>query len=77
VGFSPGGVYAPFARGHTRAFVSHGNTDNVLSYTNSRDGIVPAIKALGVPVKFAPFTGGHNIPLAIAREALSYALAVQ
>jgi predicted esterase len=74
IGFSPGTLYAPFARGHTRAFVSHGDVDTVLSYVNSKDGIVPAIAALGVPVKFQSFSGGHQLPLAIATTALDYAL---
>jgi len=74
VAFSPGGMFAPFARGHTRAFVSHGTDDRVLSYTSTRDGTVPAIESLGVPVQWAPFTGGHTIPDSTARAALTYAL---
>jgi phospholipase/carboxylesterase len=74
IGFSPSMVFAPFARGRPRAFVSHGTTDTVLPFATSRDTIVPAIKALGVPVEFSQFTGGHSIPLSVARAALRYAL---
>lgn len=75
MGFSPGGIHAPFIRGHTRAFVSHGTTDTTLSYKNSRDGIVPTIEALRVPVTFSSFTGGHTIPVTVAHSALQFALA--
>ena len=77
VGFSPGYFYAPFARGHTHAFISHGTTDTVLSYFKSRDSIVPEIQALGVPVQFSSFVGGHTIPLDVGRAGLYYALAVK
>jgi predicted esterase len=66
-------MFAPFRRGSGRAFVSHGNNDGVLSFSNTRDAIVPEIQALGTEVNFVEFTGGHSIPEAVARQALIYA----
>ncbi|HEX7937534.1 MAG TPA: hypothetical protein VF483_01010, partial [Gemmatimonadaceae bacterium] len=77
VGFSPGFFVAPFARGRTHVFVSHGTADTVLSYAQDKDVIVPAIQALGVPVQFSSFAGGHTIPEGVARAGLYYALAVK
>jgi phospholipase/carboxylesterase len=76
VGFSPGMFDASFARGHTRAFLSHGTTDTVLSYDNTKDTLVPAIASLGVPVKFQSFIGGHGVPVSVMRAALNYSLTV-
>jgi phospholipase/carboxylesterase len=76
VGFSPGMVYAPFFRGNTRAFVSHGTNDKVLGFWRSRDIVVPAIQELGVPVQFTSFDGGHDVPIAIGREGLKYAFRI-
>ena len=75
VGFSPTMIYAPFARGHPRAFVSHGTGDADPPYETTRDVIVPAIKALGVPVQFSSFDGGHTVPVSVAREALGLVVA--
>ena len=77
VAFSPGLFVAPFARGRTHVFVSHGTTDTVLSYDQDKNVLVPAIQALGVPVQFNSFVGGHVVPGDIARAGLYYALAVK
>jgi phospholipase/carboxylesterase len=72
--FAPGMVYAPFSRGRTRVFISHGTDDEVFSHDYSRDVIAPAIKSTGVTTKFSGHAGGHTVLLTEARAALAFAL---
>jgi phospholipase/carboxylesterase len=73
-GFSPGYFQAEYVQGHPSVFISHGMSDPVLPFTSTKTSIVPAIRALGVPVEFVEFEGGHTITVAVARQALTNVL---
>ncbi len=42
-----------------KMFVSHGKTDQILSFENAEDYIVPQMKRLGFDVRFEPFEDRH------------------
>ena len=59
VAFSPGVLFAPFSRGEPGVFLAHGTRDTVVPFANSRDRVVPILRANGMPVTFYPFDGDH------------------
>lgn len=75
IAMSPGGV-APFeGRANARVFVSHGRKDSILSYDNTAKGIVPGVRALGLPVEFVSFDGDHELREPEMRAAFDWFLA--
>jgi predicted esterase len=58
--------------GRPRIFVAHGTRDNVYPAFLSRDIVVPKLKGAGYDVTYREFDGPHNIPPAIAREAMEW-----
>lgn len=68
--FRPGGSRA----GRPRVWVSHGLQDTVLPVTGSRLRIVPTLRSEGYDVTYEEFTGGHEVPSAVARAALDWYL---
>ncbi|MEX0691102.1 MAG: hypothetical protein WD934_03260 [Gemmatimonadales bacterium] len=71
--FSPG-YYDRGAppQGLPQVFVSHGNSDGVLSFAITEDEIVPSLRDDGLNVTFRPFAGGHTVPAVVAEEALGW-----
>jgi phospholipase/carboxylesterase len=65
-------MYAPERRGDPLIYITHGTDDAVLPVTNSRDGIVPALRQDGLTVEFVEFNGGHTLPFDIAHAALTW-----
>lgn len=72
IGFSPALLFAPERRGTPDVFISHGANDPVISVTNSRDNLVPALRGAGYMVEFVEFDGGHAVPLSVARSAFTW-----
>jgi phospholipase/carboxylesterase len=66
--FAPGFLLPVVSVGRPPIMVAHGNTDAVLSFSNTRDVIVPELASRGHAVDFREFTGGHAVPLGIAQE---------
>jgi len=75
IGYSPG-FYTPGSpiTGAPGIFVSHGTSDQILSFTRTRDVIVPELEAAGYDVTFAPFDGGHGVPAEISEAAIAWFL---
>ena len=72
IAFSPG-FAAPTTRAdHPAFFVSHGRADTVLPVERCSRRIVRALQAMGYPVHYHEFDGGHVVPGAVAAEALSW-----
>jgi phospholipase/carboxylesterase len=73
VAFSPGFFFesAPLIE-RPRVFISHGTDDPVLSITNTRDRIVPALRSVGYEVTFLEFAGGHGVPAEVGSAALDW-----
>lgn len=72
IAFSPGVVDAPTRRGMPRVFITHGSKDPVIPVTNSRDLIVPNLRAAGYDVTYVEFDGGHGVVRNLARQAFEW-----
>ena len=70
--FSPGFIVERVPRGHPQFFVSHGTSDPILSIDRCSRVIVPGLRKAGYEVTFREFNGGHEVPEAVAREALAW-----
>ena len=71
VGFSPGFLIPVEERGRPPLVISHGDQDAVLSFANTRDGIVPTLRSRGYTVDWIPFTGPHAVPLSLASAEIA------
>ncbi len=75
VAFSPGFLVEGQAHGKPRIFVSHGTSDPILPIDHASRVIVPDLRKRGYDVTFREFDGVHEVPPAIATEALTWAAA--
>ena len=73
VAFSPGFIVEGAAHGKPRLFISHGTADTILPIDSASHVLVPVLKRRGYDVTFREFNGGHEVPPAIANEALTWA----
>jgi phospholipase/carboxylesterase len=73
IAFSPGFVVEGPAHGKPQFFISHGTSDQILPIDQCSRRIVPDLKRRGYDVTFREFDGGHEVPPAIAAEALKWA----
>lgn len=74
VAFSPGFVVDGAPRGRPEIFVSHGLTDEILPIDDCSRRFVPDLRKRGDAIALREFDGGHEVPAAIAREGLAWAL---
>ena len=72
VAFSPGFIVEGEPRGRPQVFVSHGRADEILPIDRCSRRIVPVLQERGYAVTFREFDGGHEMPEALAREAISW-----
>ena len=72
VGFSPGFYVPDIIRGKPKVFLSHGTSDPVLPFGWTSTQLAPALTNSGYSVRFVQFDGGHQIPLAVATEAMDW-----
>lgn len=71
--FSPGFVVGRAVVGKPRVFVTHGTGDPILPIDRCSRVIVPTLQKRGYDVTFREFAGGHEVPAALAREAMAWA----
>jgi len=71
-GFSPGFYVPDIIRGKPKVFLSHGTSDPVLPFGWTSTQLAPALTNSGYSVRFVQFDGGHQIPLAVATEAMDW-----
>jgi phospholipase/carboxylesterase len=69
---SPGFVVSATPHGRPRFFISHGTSDQILPIDQCSRRIVPRLKSMGYDVTFREFVGRHELPPAIANEALRW-----
>jgi phospholipase/carboxylesterase len=69
--FSPGSLIAGSLRGTPRIYISHGDADPVLPIDLCSRRIDSDLRKRGYDVTFREFHGGHEIPAAVAREAMA------
>ena len=72
IGFSPGFVVYRTSFGLPAVFISHGTRDRILPINSCGLSVAMELKRRGYHTTFREFDGGHEIPEAIAREALSW-----
>jgi predicted esterase len=72
VACSPGFVIDGFPQGKPRIFISHGTRDHILPIDRCGRRVAIGLTAKGYDVTFREFDGDHEIPTAIAREAVSW-----
>jgi phospholipase/carboxylesterase len=72
VAFSPGFVVKGQAHGRPRFFISHGTSDPILPIDGASRTIVPALRSGGYDVTYREFDGKHEVPPAIATEAMGW-----
>ena len=70
--FSPGFVVDGPPSGKPRIFISHGTADQVLPIDTCSRRIVPGLRGRGYDVTFQEFGGGHELPPAIATDAMKW-----
>ena len=73
IAFSPGFIVEGAQHGRPQFFISHGTADQILPIDRCSRRIVPDLRARGYQVTFREFAGGHEVPPAIATEALTWA----
>ena len=71
--YSPGFLYAPFARGYPEFYVTHGVLDEVIPFSFARDNIVLGLVRGGHQVIFRQFDDGHLIPGEFVPQSMSWA----
>ena len=76
IAFSPGFIINAAPQGKPRVFVSHGTADNVLPIDRCSRVIVPGLKRRGYEVTYREFSGGHEVPPAVADEGLKFVAAI-
>ena len=72
--YSPGALAVPWTQGKPKVFISHGQTDPILSFEFDRDEIAGRLTAKTYDVTFVPFNGGHTVPSNIARHSATWFL---
>ena len=75
IAYSPGYViYAEPIVGKPKIYISHGDSDPVLSVETTRDQIVPYFYDDGYDVTYYEFRGGHTVPAFVSEQALDWFL---
>lgn len=70
--FSPGFAAPLVTHGRPRVFVSHGTDDRVLPIAPCSRRLAPRLRALGHPVEYVEFPGGHEVPDPVRRQAVEW-----
>ena len=69
---SPGVMQPAAVRGKPRIFISHGTTDPVMPIDITSRKFVPRLKGLGYDVTYREYEGRHQLPPAVAQEAMEW-----
>ncbi|HEX3128113.1 MAG TPA: phospholipase [Thermoanaerobaculia bacterium] len=77
IAFSPGFLAPTRQHGMPKIFISHGTRDEVLQIDSTSRRIVPQLRDAGYDVTYREYDGTHNVPDAIAREAVTWFTAKQ
>ena len=73
VAFSPGFVPPSIPMGKPEVLITHGNADPILPFGDTSQRIAPALQKAGYVVTLKQFSGGHTIPVDLARAAFRWA----
>ena len=70
--YSPGVLISIREVGKPEFFVTHGTQDQVLSFDNTKNVIVPTLKSDGYSVDFYQFDGGHGITPELLEQSIDW-----
>jgi phospholipase/carboxylesterase len=70
--FSPGFVVPVPRVGKPALWISHGTHDEVLSFENTRQKLVPQLEQWGYNVRFRQFEGKHEVTPELCKEAFGF-----
>ena len=77
LGFSPGFIVDLERVGKPPVFISHGTVDQVLPIDECSRRIVPQLKQDGYQVTYREFEGKHELPPAVASEAMRWFMEIR
>jgi predicted esterase len=72
VAFSPGYIVRAPGRGRPSLFIAHGSNDPVLPIATTSRIFIASLRKNGYNVDFREFSGGHNVPSAVAEQAMEW-----
>jgi phospholipase/carboxylesterase len=70
--YSPGFLISVEAVGKPEYFITHGTRDQVLSFDNTQNVIVPTLRNAGYSVEFRQFDGGHGVTTALLEASVDW-----
>jgi phospholipase/carboxylesterase len=72
IAFSPGYIVRAPGRNKPLLFIAHGGADPVLPAGTSSRIFVASLRKNGYTIDFREFGGGHNVPPAVAEQAMAW-----
>lgn len=73
IAFSPGIAIISYEPSpNQRIFIAHGRRDQILSFAERDNTLVPGLRGAGFDITFRPFDGDHSVPADIRAEALDF-----
>ena len=75
IALSPGHSFTKKYDKAQRIFISHGEQDQVLPFSNAR-AIAARLRGRGMTVQFEAFKGQHEVPAAIREKAIAFFISV-
>jgi phospholipase/carboxylesterase len=70
--YSPGFLLSVTPVGKPEYFITHGTQDQVLSFENTKNFIVPTLRNDGYSVEFHQFDGGHGVTPELAEQSVEW-----
>jgi phospholipase/carboxylesterase len=70
--YSPGYLISVAAVGKPEYFVTHGTRDQILSFDNTKNVIVPTLRDAGYSVDFRQFDGGHGVTAQLLETSVDW-----
>jgi len=72
IAYSPGFTVSSTDHGTPKFFISHGKQDPILPIARTSREIVSVLRSRGFDVHYVEFDGGHEVPLDISAQAISW-----
>jgi len=70
--YSPGFLIAVDSVGKPEYFITHGTQDQILSFDNTKNVIVPSLRNAGYSVDFRQFDGGHGVTAQLLETSVDW-----
>lgn len=70
--YSPGFLISVDSVGKPEYFITHGTQDQILSFDNTKNVIVPTLRNAGYSVDFRQFDGGHGVTAQLLEASVDW-----